>query len=124
MGIPPPPDSSSLQPPGTPVHTHSAINGGSETKTKYENRSMTLSYLTDEMSPFFIGLITTQEFLDSFLPPPPTGSSVPLFEKGMFNSVIQTLCEQEIKWYSVFVSSDSCCPLHLLLGLSRTKSFL
>jgi hypothetical protein len=121
MGTPPPPDSSSLQPPGTPVHTRSTITGGSETKTKYENRSMTLSRLTDEMSPFFVGPITAQEFLDSFLPPPPTGSSVPLFKKGMFNSVTQTLHEQEVKWYSVFVSSDSCCPSILLLGLSRTK---
>ena|SRR5258707_8559831 len=85
----PPRDSSSLQLPGTPVHTRSATPGSSEMKTNYENRLMTLSHLTDEMSPFFIGPITAQEFLDSFLPPPLTGTSVPLFEIGMFDSLIQ-----------------------------------
>src|SRR5260370_3482776 len=108
ISTPPPPDTSSLQLPGTPMHTCSVTTSGDSAKC--ETRSMVLSRLANEMGPFFIGPMTTQDFLDCFLPHPPAGSPVPSFMQGMFREFIQSLSRPEVKWYDVFVSTNPCRP--------------
>src|SRR5258708_26737876 len=100
MSTPPPPDTSSLLLPGTPIHTRSVTTGG--VNAKHETRSMALSRLANEMGPFFVGPMPAQDFLDCFLPHPhpSVGSSVPSFTQGMFREFIQ-LSEPEVKWYDV-----------------------
>jgi hypothetical protein len=111
----PPPVNHSLQPTGTPIHTRSGTTDRYD--VKYENRHQVLSRLADEMGPFIVGPMASQAFLYSFLPPPPAGSSVPLFTEGMFSSFIDVLEKTELQWYDVFVSSDSCHLPCLFLGL-------
>jgi len=59
------------------------------------------------MTPFFVGPIATQVFLDRFLPPsdPPSDPpSVSLFSKGMFTHFIDLLSKRETASYDEFVS--------------------
>jgi hypothetical protein len=48
-----------------------------------------------------------QDFLTLFLPKPPNSSDSPQFRKGMFDNLISKHSDTELKWYDVFVSSDS-----------------
>jgi hypothetical protein len=59
------------------------------------------------MSPFFVGPMRAEEFLEHFLPdrPDPLDPSSQ-FRVGMFKDFIQILSEKESEWYDVFVSSD------------------
>ena len=101
-----PPRSSSLAPQGTPVHTRSSTTGKFD--SKYEDRQGILPRLANEMGPFFVGPICPHTFLDLFLPPPSTRSSVAPFEEGMFGSLIEALSakpKNEKAAYDILVSS-------------------
>ncbi|KAF8484210.1 hypothetical protein F5888DRAFT_1773518, partial [Russula emetica] len=88
----PPPSNASL-PPGTPVHTRSTTTD--RYIDRYEDRTSIFSRLATEMSPFFIGPISAEAFLNRFLPPPLDPSSVPQFPTGLFDDFIKSLSQTE-----------------------------
>lgn len=65
------------------------------------------------MSPFFVGPISAEAFLNRFLPPPSDPSSVPQFPTGLFDDFIKSLSQTESASYDKFVSSDPRRPPHL-----------
>jgi hypothetical protein len=106
MPTTPPPNPSLDLPQGTPVHTRSSTSD--KFNHGYESRDDIFSRLADEMEPFFVGPIPARDFLDHFLPPPPSApSSLPQFTRGMFNHFTEAYSKgQELKLYDPFVSSD------------------
>jgi len=90
--------------PGTPVHTRSATTD--RFLPKYEDREATFRRLSIEMSPFFVGPVPPQDFLDFFLPSTscsPSGA-VANFRPGIFTALAQSTSEAEM--YGNLVSSD------------------
>jgi hypothetical protein len=79
------------------MHTSSSTTN----ESNYEDR------FARQMSPFFVGPMRAEEFLEHFLPdrPDPLDPSSQ-FRVGMFKDFIQILSEKESEWYDVFVSSD------------------
>jgi hypothetical protein len=101
-------------PPGTPVHTRSSTTDGYF--PKYEDRNLLLPRFAAKMSPFIVGPIGAQAFLDRFLPPGPAPSHpspVPSL-MGVFDHFIELLSECETSSYDEFVSSDTRRPPHLV----------
>jgi len=99
----PPPSLNLPLPAGTSVHARSSTTD--RYYAKHEDRHSILGCFADEMSPFFVGPIGTQVFLDCFLPlSDPT--SVPLFSIGMFSKFTELLSKKEVTSYDEFVSSD------------------
>ena len=91
MTTTPPP--SSLAPPGTPFRTDSKMTD--QFAPKYEDRLTTLRRLAYDMSPYFVGPVPPQNFLDDLLPlaslPPPVNDST--FKKDMFSVLKASSCE-------------------------------
>src|SRR5713226_8364873 len=100
--------------PGTPIHTRSTTTD--RYGPRYQNRDTILSHLANKMGPFIVGPISTDAFLKSFLPPPLV-PLVSLFAAGMFIPLVDMLSkpETESKYYKVFVSSDPCHLMFLVL---------
>jgi hypothetical protein len=109
----PPPDSSSLLSPGTPIHPRNCATGRFGDKpSNYEDRDMTAKRLAYGMGPFFVGPMPVAAFLESFMPP---ATGTPQFKFEMFNDLIAILNKDENRWYEVFVSSGPCRPPLLFL---------
>jgi hypothetical protein len=104
MPTTPPPNPSLSLPQGTPVHTRSSTTD--QLNPQYDNQPGTLIRLADEMTPFIVGPIRAQDFLNHFLPCPSDSSSLPQFEEGIFKGLIDLRSEKENTWYDRFVSSD------------------
>lgn len=101
MSTPPPSSLNiSLPPARTPVHNRSSTTD--RYRAKYEDRHLLLGRFADDMSPFFVGPIGAQLFLDRFLPPSDP-ASVPLFNEGMFTHFVDLLSKKETTSYSEFV---------------------
>ena len=98
------PPTSSVPLSGTPVHTCSATTD--RFLPKYEDREATFRRLSIEMSPFFVGPMPPQDFLDFFLPSTSCSPSeaVTNFHPGIFGALVQSTSEAEM--YGNFVSSD------------------
>ncbi len=90
----PPPQAPPLH--STPIHTSSRM-----TDQQYEDRGGTLQRLSDEMSPYFVGPMPPQVFLDTFLPPSKPSSNASPFKKGMFSALVKASLESEM--YQKFV---------------------
>ena len=98
-----PPPTSPLPLPGTPVHTRSTTTD--RFLPKYEDRDAMFRRLSNEMSPYFVGPVPPQEFLDAFLPVTSSLPSVSRFERGMFSDLTEPASEAGM--YQTFVSSES-----------------
>jgi hypothetical protein len=98
-----PPPSFSLPLLGTPIHAWSSTTD--RYHPKYEDRNLLLSHFANDMSPFFVGPIGAQVFLNHFLPPSDP-ASIPLFSMGMFSHFSSLLSKKETTSYDEFVSSD------------------
>ncbi|KAF8488574.1 kinase-like domain-containing protein, partial [Russula emetica] len=116
---PPPPSNASL-PPGTPVHTRSTTTD--RYIDRYEDRTSIFSRLATEMSPFFVGPISAEAFLNRFLPPPSDPSSVPQFPTGLFDDFIKSLSQMESAWYDKFIEAISPhVPSLIIVNTSRSS---
>jgi hypothetical protein len=104
-----PPSTTTLLPASTPFRTCNATSNSFD--PKYEGRETLYGHLSNEMSPYFVGPMPPQEFLDSFLPlstPDTSAESVPTFKVGMFSSLTKLTSEADM--YDRFVSSNLCVP--------------
>jgi hypothetical protein len=115
----PPPQTPPLSLQSTPVHTGSRTTD--RFGSKYVNRARTLSQLSTEMAPFFVGPMPPEEFLDTFLPhskqpscDAPERPPVPPFKKEMFSALLGSSSEGEM--YKTFV----CFTSFLLLEINPT----
>ncbi|KAF8488032.1 hypothetical protein F5888DRAFT_1755852, partial [Russula emetica] len=116
---PPPPSNASL-PPGTPVHTRSTTTD--RYIDRYEDRTSIFSRLATEMSPFFVGPISAEAFLNRFLPPPSDPSSVPQFPTGLFDDFIKSLSQTESASYDKFIEAISPhVPSLIIVNTSRSS---
>ncbi|KAF8490326.1 hypothetical protein F5888DRAFT_1638122 [Russula emetica] len=74
------------------------------------------------MSPFFVGPISTEAFLNRFLPPPSDPSSVPQFPTGLFDDFIKSLSQTESAWYDKFIEAISPhVPSLIIVNTSRSS---
>ena len=105
-----PPPSSPLPPQGTPVHTRSTTTD--RFLPKYETREHTFRRLSAEMSPYFVGPVPPQDFLDSFLPVTTPCHTVLPFKQGMFSTLSEATSEASM--YKTFVGSESLTPAHTI----------
>jgi hypothetical protein len=71
---------------------------------KYEGRETVYGQLSNEMDPYFVGLMPPEDFLDFFLPPTMPDASVPTFTVGMFSGLTKLTLEADM--YDRFVSSN------------------
>ncbi|KAF8484319.1 hypothetical protein F5888DRAFT_1811957 [Russula emetica] len=70
------------------------------------------------MSPFFVGPISTEAFLNRFLPPPSNPSSVPQFPTGLFDDFIKSLSQMESAWYDKFIEAISPHVPSLIIAIN------
>ncbi|KAF8498050.1 hypothetical protein F5888DRAFT_1802953 [Russula emetica] len=70
------------------------------------------------MSPFFVGPISAEAFLNRFLPPPSDPSSVPQFPMGLFDDFIKSLSQTESAWYDKFIEAISPHVPSLIIAIN------
>ncbi|KAF8502888.1 hypothetical protein F5888DRAFT_1868230 [Russula emetica] len=74
------------------------------------------------MSPFFVGPISAEAFLNRFLPPPSDPSSVPQFPTGLFDDFIKSLSQTESASYDKFIEAISPhVPSLIIVNTSRSS---
>jgi len=99
-----PPQQAPRLPSSTPVHTRSRTTD--VYALKHHDRGSTIKRLSKEMSPFFIGPMPLQQFLDQFLPPSKPSCGTPrsrspdsppcAFETGMFSALVTASSESNL----------------------------
>src|SRR5260221_11380815 len=103
---PPPQAGPPAPPPSTPIHTRSRTTD--RNSFKYADRTSTYRRLSDEMSPYFVGPMPPQLFLDTFFPPSgllcnasPKSPRPSRFKKVMVSALVGV--SQESTKYLTFV---------------------
>jgi hypothetical protein len=103
---PPPQAGPPAPPPSTPISTRTRTTDCHS--FKFEDRTNTYRRLCNEMSPYFLGPMPPQLFLDTFFPPSdllctasPESPRASCFKKGMFSALVNQ--SRELQMYNAFV---------------------
>ena len=102
------------------MHTRSATTD--RFLPKYEDREATFRRLSTEMSPFFVGPVPPQDFLDYFLPSTScsTSEAVAKFRPEIFTPLVQSASEAEM--FGNLVSSDALRTRVRLIQIFQVNS--
>lgn len=90
----PPNRASPLPSSSTPVRPEGRTLDEYGSEVEYKNRTTMMKNLSEEMSPFFIGPMPPQKFLDTFLPPSKPSCGTPrTLEPGLFSPLVGATLE-------------------------------
>jgi hypothetical protein len=89
--------------PETPVHTSSMTTDRFD--PKFEDRDKVTIRLFEEMCPYFVGPMPTNEFLEHFLPEDSPNPSSGIFKPGMFSRLKNAATEADM--FTAFVRPNA-----------------